>query len=76
MLLELPASLTEKTLQTIDQYLISEKAYFESVDDAFAILSVQGPAARGLLEGLAGAPWTLAPYAHAEVDHRRRAGRA
>src|SRR5882724_7673338 len=49
VLIEMPASLTEKTLQTIDRYLISEKAYFESVDDAFAILSLQGPAARGLL---------------------------
>src|SRR5713226_10437872 len=67
VLLELPASLTEKTLQTLDRYLISEKAYFEAVDEAFAILSVQGPAARGLLEGLAGAALELAPYAHAEV---------
>ncbi len=67
VLIELPASLTEKTLQTIDRYLISEKAYFESVDDAFAILSVQGPAGRGLLEGLAGVALELAPYAHAEV---------
>ncbi|HTG10405.1 MAG TPA: hypothetical protein VK746_06375, partial [Candidatus Eisenbacteria bacterium] len=67
VLIELPASLTEKTLQTIDRYLISEKAYFEAVDDAFAILSVQGPAARGLLEGLAGAALELAPYAHTEV---------
>jgi folate-binding protein YgfZ len=67
VVIELPASLTEKTLQTIDRYLISEKAYFEAVDDAFAILSVQGPAARGLLEGLAGVALELAPYAHAEV---------
>ena len=48
-------------------YLISEKASFEAADDAFAILSVQGPAARGLLEGVAGAALELAPYAHAEV---------
>ena len=67
VLIELPASLTEKTLQTIDRYLISEKAYFESVDEGFAILSVQGPAARGLLESLAGGALELAPYAHAEV---------
>jgi folate-binding protein YgfZ len=66
-LIELPASLTEKTLQTIDRYLISEKAFFESVDDAFAILSVQGPAARTLLEGAAGVTLDLAPYAHVEV---------
>jgi len=67
LLIELPASLTEKTLQTLDRYLISEKAYFEGVDDAFAILSVQGPTARGLLEGLAGIALALAPYDHAEV---------
>ena len=74
VLLELPASLTEKTLQTIDRYLISEKAYFEASDDAFAILSVQGPAARTLLEGAAGVALELAPYAHARGDHRRGAG--
>jgi folate-binding protein YgfZ len=68
VLLELPASMTEKTLQTLDRYLISEKADFESADDAFAILSLQGPGARPLLEGLAGAPLALPPYAHTEVS--------
>ena len=68
VLIELPASLTEKTLQTLDRYLISEKAYFESVDEAFAILSVQGPAARGLLQSLGGAPLELPPYGHTEVS--------
>jgi folate-binding protein YgfZ len=68
VLIELPASMTEKTLQTLDRFLISEKAYFEAVDDAFAILSLQGPDARALLEGLAGAPLDLAPYGHAEVS--------
>lgn len=67
VLLELPANLTEKTLQTLDRYLISEKAYFESADDAFAILSVQGPTARPLLEGVAGTGLELPPYGHAEV---------
>ena len=68
VLIELPAGLTEKTLQTIDRYLISEKAYFEAVDDAFAILSVQGPTARGVLEGLTGVTLDLPPYAHTEVS--------
>ena len=68
VLLELPPSMTEKTLQTIDRYLISEKAYFEAADDAFAILSVQGPGARALLEGLGGASLELAPYSHAETS--------
>jgi folate-binding protein YgfZ len=67
-LIELPASLTEKTLQTLDRYLISEKAVFESVDDAFAILSLQGPGARGLLEGLGDGPLSLPPYGHTEVS--------
>jgi folate-binding protein YgfZ len=67
VLIELPADMTEKTLQTLDHYLISEKAYFEAADDAFAILSLQGPAARALLEGLTGGAIELAPYAHAEV---------
>jgi folate-binding protein YgfZ len=68
VLLELPASLTEKTLQTLDRYLISEKAYFEAVDEAFAILSLQGPGARPLLERLAGGSLDLPPYGHAEVS--------
>jgi folate-binding protein YgfZ len=65
--IELPSQMTAKTLETLDHFLISEKAEFEAVDDAFAILSLQGPDARRLLEGLAGVPLDLAPYAHAEV---------
>jgi folate-binding protein YgfZ len=68
VLIELPAHMTEKTLQTFDRYLISEKADFEAVDDAFAILGLQGPRARPLLEGLAGVALDLPPYAHAEVS--------
>jgi folate-binding protein YgfZ len=67
-LIELPAAMTEKTLQTLDHYLISEKASFEAADEAFAILSLQGPFARALLEGLSGGPIDLAPYAHVEVS--------
>jgi folate-binding protein YgfZ len=67
-LIELPASLTEKTLQTLDRYLISEKAYFESVDEAYAILSVQGPAAPGLLAAHAGVALDLPPYGHLEAS--------
>ena len=66
-LIELPAQMTTKTLETLDHFLISERAEFEAVDDAFAILSLQGPKARGLLEDLAGVALDLAPYAHAEV---------
>ena len=66
-LIELPSQMTAKTLETLDHFLISEKAEFEAVDDAFAILSLQGPEARRLLEGVAGVALDLAPYAHAEV---------
>jgi folate-binding protein YgfZ len=68
VLIELPAQMTAKTLETLDHFLISEKAYFEAADEAFAILSPQGPGARALLEGLAGCPIELAPYAHVEVE--------
>ena len=68
VLIELPAQMTAKTLETLDHFLISEKAYFEAADEAFAILSLQGPGARGLLEALAGRAIELQPYAHVEVE--------
>ena len=67
-LLELPAGSTEKFLQAIDKYLISEKAYFEAADEVYAILVLQGPDAETILSGLSGAALDLAPYAHAEVS--------
>jgi folate-binding protein YgfZ len=67
LLLELPAGLTQKTLLLLDKYLISEKAAFEPADDAYAILSVQGPKAGALLAGLSGGSLDLAPLAHVEV---------
>src|SRR5262249_40440982 len=36
LLLELPPGLTERTLERLDKFLISEKAYFEASDDSFA----------------------------------------
>jgi folate-binding protein YgfZ len=68
VLVELPAQMTAKTLETLDHFLISEKAYFEAADEAFAILSLQGPGARRLLEALAGRAIDLAPYAHVEAE--------
>jgi folate-binding protein YgfZ len=67
VLIELPPSMTEKTLQTLDRYLISEKAYFEAVDEAFAILSLQGPGARVLLETLTGTTLAVPSYGHIEA---------
>src|SRR5262245_36462907 len=83
LLLELPAGRTAKTLDALDHFLISEKAYFEVADEMFAILAVQGPRAADLVSTLAARTIDLAPLAHAEVTiagapvrviHRREAG--
>jgi len=65
--LELPEGMTERTLQLLDRYLISEKAEFEPADDAFAIIAVQGRRAPALLAELTGQALDLAPYAHIEA---------
>ncbi len=67
LLLELPPRLTEKTLHLLDKYLISEKVSFAPMDEAYAVLSLQGPGARALLEGLAGGLMPAEPHAHAEM---------
>jgi folate-binding protein YgfZ len=68
ILLELPAGSTEKFLQAIDKYLISEKAYFESADEAYAILALQGPDAEKILSGLSGVTLGPSPYSHGEAS--------
>ena len=68
ILLELPPGSTEKFLQAIDKFLISEKAEFEASDEGYEILAVQGPKAGEVLARVSGAPLDLAPYAHAEVS--------
>jgi folate-binding protein YgfZ len=68
ILLELPAGSTEKFLQAIDKFLISEKSYFEAADEAFAVIAVQGPKAADILAQVSGASPELAPYAHTEVS--------
>ena len=68
VLIELPPSLTEKTLERLDHFLISEKAYFEAADAAFAVFAVQGPNASRVLSTLAGREIALAPLAHAEAE--------
>src|SRR5687767_12465526 len=67
LLIELPPSLTEKTLERLDHFLISEKVSFEAADASFAVIAVQGPAAGDLLSTLAGHRLQLAPYEHVEV---------
>lgn len=83
VLIELPPSTTEKTLERLDHFLISEKAYFEAVDPAFAIVAVQGAGSRELLSGLSGHALDLAPHEHVEIEiagapvrviHRREGG--
>ncbi len=68
ILLELPAGSTDKFLQVIDKFLISEKAYFEAADELYAILAVQGPDAETILSGLSGAPIDPEPYSHRELS--------
>jgi aminomethyltransferase len=67
VLLELPPGLTGKTLELIDHYLISEKAYFEAADESFVVIAVEGPGAPALLASLAGRSLELGPHQHVEV---------
>jgi folate-binding protein YgfZ len=68
LLLELPPGLTEQTLQFLDKFLISEKAYFEAADETFCVLSVEGRGAEALLSRVSGRSLELAPYQHVEVS--------
>jgi folate-binding protein YgfZ len=67
VLVALPPGLTEKTLALIDHFLISEKAYFESADESFVVLAVEGPGSPALLSSLAGRSLELGPHGHAEA---------
>jgi folate-binding protein YgfZ len=67
LLLELPTGLTEKTLQLLDKFLISEKVYFEAADESFAVFGLEGRGAPPVLSLLAGRKLELAPHEHAEV---------
>jgi glycine cleavage system T protein len=66
LFLELPPAMTEKTLQLLDRFLISEKAYFTDITDAFACFSLQGPTAARVLTDLTASPISLDPYHHEE----------
>jgi folate-binding protein YgfZ len=67
IVLELPPGLTHKTLLLLDKYLISEKASFEPVNEAWAVQSVQGPGAPALLAAVVGQALALPPHAHVEA---------
>ena len=68
LLLELPPGLTQKTLELLDKFLISEKAYFEAADESFSVLGVEGPGAAAVLSPLAGRSLDPAPDEHVEVS--------
>jgi len=68
LLIELPPGSTAQTLQLLDKFLISEKAYFEAADDSFVVLAVEGPSAPALLASLAGRDLQLGPNQHVEVS--------
>jgi folate-binding protein YgfZ len=68
LLLELPPGLTDQTLQLLDKYLISEKAYFEAADESYCVLGAEGPGARALLSILGGRDVDPGPYEHVEVS--------
>jgi glycine cleavage system aminomethyltransferase T len=73
LLIELPPSFTEKTLERLDHFLISEKVYFEAADSAFAIIAVQGPAAGDLLVEARGANARSGSVRARGSGHRGRA---
>lgn len=65
--LEVPDSITAKTLETFDKFLISEKAYFEEVTERWGIVGLHGPEAKGFLAELSGRAIPELPlYHHAE----------
>ncbi|MCI0546810.1 MAG: aminomethyl transferase family protein [Candidatus Rokubacteria bacterium] len=66
LLLEFPPGLTAKTLERLDRFLISEKAYFEATDGAHAIFALAGPRSAAILAEVTGGAIALADHAHAE----------
>lgn len=66
LLLILGSGLAAKTLQALDKFLISEKAYFRDVSAETALFFVAGPKAPGVIERLTGEPPLPAAWAHAE----------
>ncbi len=70
LLLELPPDSTEKFLQAIDKFLISEKAEFESSDDAYAIVSVLEKVGTCLLREAVG----VLGLGHGEVEGAQAGG--
>jgi folate-binding protein YgfZ len=68
LFLALLPGLTEKTLELLDKFLISERVYFEAADDTWAVLIVLGPRAGEVLASAAGREIALQPHEHVEVE--------
>jgi folate-binding protein YgfZ len=69
LILEMDRALVAPTLAGLDRYLISERVELEDVSDAHGLLSVVGPAARAVVEKLAGQPVPdLALWHHARLE--------
>ena len=66
LFLMLGSGLAAKTLQTLDKYLISEKASFKDVSAGAALFMVAGPGTAAVIERLTGEPPLPAAWAHAE----------
>ncbi len=75
LLLLTPPGEGAKTIEALDHYLFSEKAYFKDVTGQMALLMVAGPEAPKLVERLTGTPtpetaWSSTAARLAEVDVR------
>jgi folate-binding protein YgfZ len=60
-----PPALAAPTLEALDRYLFSEKAYFKDATEDIATLVLAGPGAPALVSRLAGAVPADAPWSHA-----------
>lgn len=67
LLLELPPGMTEKILQVLDKFLISEQVVFSDVTEAMGLFAVHGPNAPTVLAEATGARVSLDPYQHVEL---------
>ena len=66
LLLMLNGGSAEKTLQVLDKFLISEKAFFRDVSAETALFLLAGPATAAVVERLTGEPPLPGAWAHAE----------
>src|SRR5262245_18925308 len=67
-----PPGMAAPTLEALDRYLFSEKAYFKDATEEIATLVLAGPEVPGLLTGLGGAAPGETPWSHStsSIDGR------